>query len=453
MTSPNTQTIRCANCGTPMPVAVRSLVDAQRDAEGKSLLISDQINKFQCPNCGALNVVDAPLLYHDATKELLIAYVPMGVAAQQGKSDERIIGDLMNMLTSNLPKDQFKAYMFNPRRALTMNGLIDQVLEADGISPEVMAQQRARVDLIQRMLQSATPDALISLIKGSDDKIDAQFMQTFSLMIQRMMAQGPDEMAEIMMGLQEALLENSSYGRDLIARQERQQALLQTVANDIQAYGDGATRANFIELALRYADDDERLQAFVGLVRQAFDYQFFQELSDRIEKASGDDAEKMSSVRDRLVELTQMIDEHARQAMQQTTNILRQIVESPDPIAVLEANPHLVDDQFMAVLSMNIQEAQHHGHQDMADKLTHLYEHAVELLRAQMSPELVMLNDWLNIEDDTELANQIQQQAPQYGSDLLRLMDAVEDMLKEQGQAEALTKMASIRQMVAQAVQ
>ncbi|MCA9885172.1 MAG: CpXC domain-containing protein, partial [Anaerolineae bacterium] len=216
MTSPNTQTIRCANCGTPMPVAVRSLVDAQRDAEGKSLLISDQINKFQCPNCGALNVVDAPLLYHDATKELLIAYVPMGVAAQQGKSDERIIGDLMNMLTSNLPKDQFKAYMFNPRRALTMNGLIDQVLEADGISPEVMAQQRARVDLIQRMLQSATPDALISLIKGSDDKIDAQFMQTFSLMIQRMMAQGPDEMAEIMMGLQEALLENSSYGRDLI---------------------------------------------------------------------------------------------------------------------------------------------------------------------------------------------------------------------------------------------
>lgn len=453
MTSPNTQTIRCASCGNPMPAPVRSIVDAQQDPQGKALLISDQMNKFQCPNCGTMNVVDAPLLYHDATKEMLIAYVPMGVSAQQGKSDERIIGDLMNMLTANLPKDQFKAYMFNPKRALTMNGLIDQVLEADGISPEMMAEQRARVDLIQRMLQSDSPDAMVALIKDSDDKIDEQFMQSFSLMIQRIMSQGPQDMAQVMMSLQEALLEHSTYGRDIVARQERQQQLVQEVANDIESMDDNATRADFIQLALRYGNDDERLQALVGLVRQAFDYQYFQEFTDLIENAPEEDREEMNAIKDRLVSFTQMIDEQARQAMQQTTNILRQIVESPDPAAVLDANAHLVDDQFMAVLSMNIQEAQKHGHQEMADKLTDLYNHAVEMLRSQMSPELVMLNDWLNIEDDAELAQQIQAQAPQYGPDLLRLMDAVENMLKEQGQAQALNKLQSIRQIVAQAVQ
>lgn len=453
MTSPNTQTIRCASCGNPMSAPVRSIIDAQQDPQGKALLISDQINKFQCPNCGVMNVVDAPLLYHDASKEMLIAYVPMGVSAQHGKSDERIIGDLMNMLTSNLPKDQFKAYMFNPKRALTMKGIIDQVLEAEGISPEVMAQQRARVDLIQRMLESDTPDAMIALIKDNDDKIDDQFMQTFGLMIQRIMSQGPQDVAQAMMGLQEALLENSTYGQDIIARQERQQELLKQVSADIEALDDSATRADFIQLALRYGDDDERLQALVGLLRQAFDYQYFQDFSELIEKSPEPDRKQMTAVRDRLVALTQMIDEHARQAMQQTTDILRQIIETPDPVAVLQANAHLVDDQFMAVLSMNIQEAQNHGHQELADKLTDLYNHAVDMLRSQMSPELVMLNDWLNIEDDAELAQQIQAQAPQYGPDLLRLMDAVENMLQEQGQAQALAKMQSIRQIVSQAVQ
>ena len=60
----------------------------------------------------------------------------------------------------------------------------------------------------------------------NDDKIDEQFMQSFSLMIQRVMSQGPQDMAQVMMSLQEALLEHSTYGRDIVARQERQQQLL-----------------------------------------------------------------------------------------------------------------------------------------------------------------------------------------------------------------------------------
>lgn len=70
--------IRCSNCGQPFNAHVYSYIDAQKDPQAKGLLVNQQINRFQCPNCGNVNVVLAPLLYHDAVKEMLIACVPMG---------------------------------------------------------------------------------------------------------------------------------------------------------------------------------------------------------------------------------------------------------------------------------------------------------------------------------------------------------------------------------------
>ena len=55
---------------------------------------------------------------------------------------------------NQLPKDNFKAYMFNPKRSLTMQGLIDQVLEADGITQEMLEEQRQRVQLVQQFIEA-----------------------------------------------------------------------------------------------------------------------------------------------------------------------------------------------------------------------------------------------------------------------------------------------------------
>src|SRR5688572_13060398 len=127
MTQPQQTMLQCSNCGTPNPVALRRVIDAQRDAAGKNLLLNGRINMFRCQQCGTTNTVSSPLLYHDASKEMLVAFVPMDVALRQKVSEEKIIGDLMNELTSKLPKEEFRAYMFNPKRALTMQGLIEQI--------------------------------------------------------------------------------------------------------------------------------------------------------------------------------------------------------------------------------------------------------------------------------------------------------------------------------------
>lgn len=444
------QTIRCANCGNPNNVAVFSVIDAQENPQAKSALVSEQINKFPCPNCGAVNVVDSPLLYHDAAKELLIAYVPMGVAATQGKSDERIIGDLMNSLTNELPKDQFKAYMFSPKRALTMNGLIEQILEADGITPEMMAQQRARVEMIQEMVEADSLETLSGLIREHDDEIDMQFFQTLSLMAQRIMSQGPQDIAEAMLQVQEALIQYSTFGKEIAARQEQQQAMVQAVANDIEALGEGAERTDFIDLALQYGVEDERLQALVGLVRPAFDYQLLQEFSLKIEAATEEERPALEAVRDRLVQLTQVIDAQARQSMQQTAQILQQILESPDPAAMLEANVQILDEQFMSILAANLQEAEKRGNTAVVAQLQQVYQKAVELLQSQMSPELRLINELLSIEDDAELTARLQLESQNYGAELMDLVNGVEQMLIQQGQTAILPRLHFIRDILAQ---
>src|SRR5690606_10637263 len=119
-------------------------------------LLSGRTNTVLCPSCGVTSTVAAPLLYHDSAKELLISFVPMELGLPK-EQQEKVMGDLMRQLTAQIPKDSFKGYLFQPRQALTMQGLVEQILQADGVTPEMMEQQRARVRLVETLLQ-ASPD-------------------------------------------------------------------------------------------------------------------------------------------------------------------------------------------------------------------------------------------------------------------------------------------------------
>lgn len=448
MNNSSQMTIRCANCGNPIPANVRTIIDVQRDPEGKALLIGDQLNKIQCPNCGAVNAMDVPILYHDASKELLIAYVPMGLAAQQSKNDERVIGDMMNALTGSMPKDQFKAYMFSPKRALTLHGMVEQILQADGIAPEVLAQQRARVELIQQLLEAQDEPALVTLIKQHNDKIDIHFVQTLDLMAQRLATQGAEDVAEALGVVEANILEHSTFGQELSARQAKQAELINSVANDVQALGEEATHSDLADLAVRYAEDDDRLQALVGLARPAFDYQFFQELSDRIGKLPANERAAVESLRDRMLRLTQQVDQEAQASLQRTVQLLQQIMSSSDPLAAIEANVHLIDDEFMQVLALNIQETQKQGNAQASAQLRQVYDKVIELMQAQMSPELRFLNELLNIEDDQAMLDRLRQEAPKYGNSLLQIIGPAQQLLAAQGQQGLIVRLQQIESVL-----
>lgn len=444
MTQPQQTTLQCSNCGTPNPATLRSVIDAQKDAQGKNLLLNGRVNTFRCQNCETMNTVSSPLLYHDASKELLIAFVPMDVAMKQKVNEEKIIGDLMNELTSNLEKEAFRAYMFNPKRALTLQGLIEQVVEADGITKDMIEDQKQRVELLQIFLAAESENAAVELVKKHDADIDMNLFQTLSLMGQRVMQEGQQQLAGHLMAIQQVLLEHSTFGQKITAQQQAQDSAIQEVAQHLEKLGEAATRADIIELAIEYGDDEAKLQAIVGLARTALDYQFFLEFSEHISKAPADEREKLEGIRDTLQELSEQVDEQTRGVVQQKTQLLRSMLDAPDFEPMLRQNLEMIDDNFMGVLAANIQEAKRRQDEPTLAKMTQIYDKAVELLQSQMTPELRFINDLLSAESPDAMQKLIDEKASDY-DDLLDVVDAVEEMFEAQGQDEGIKRLSIIR--------
>jgi hypothetical protein len=443
-------TIQCSQCRQPVRATVTSLVDAGQDPQAKALLLTGRLNVAVCPNCGAPNTILTPILYHDPAKELLISYVPMELGLPKD-AQEKAVGDLMRELTSHLPQGGFKAYMLNPRQALTMQGLIEQVLQADGVTPEMMEEQRARVRLVETFLQTE-PEKLPALIQEHDAEIDPQFFQTLTMVAQRLLQEGRQDVAEAVIGIQAALVEYSSFGQQLAEQSRNQEEVVREVADAINALGEDADREDFLNLALEYADDDQRLQALVGLVRPVFDYTFFQEMTVKIGQAPADERGRLESARDKLLELTALVDQQAQMAVQEAAELLKAILYSSNPDEVIADNLDVIDYTFMQVLSANIQEAERRQDLNASARLKDIYNRIVGALQANMPPELRFLNELMSVPTEDAAQQMITERAGEFGQGLLAAMDVVEEQVAAQGNPRLLQRLEFLRNAAAQAL-
>jgi endogenous inhibitor of DNA gyrase (YacG/DUF329 family) len=444
MPKPTRTTIQCPNCGQPVNAIVESLIDAPQDPEAKARLLTGRMNSVQCPACGVVSTVAAPILYHDGSKELLISYMPMELNLPK-QQQEKVIGDLMRELTSSIPKESIKGYLFQPRQALTMQGLVDQILQADGVTPEMMEAQRATIRLIETLLQ-ATDDVLPSIVQQHDSEIKSQFFQAIMVMAQRAMQEGRSDLAERLLMLQNRVAELSTFGKELIAQSQMQEEIVREVAQAIENLGPQAQRADVLNLVMQYADDEQRLQALVGLARPALDYAFFQELTLKIGQAPAAERDKLEKLRERLVELTAIIDQQSQMVLQNAVKLLQAIANSPNPTDLIEANLDMIDDTFMAVLSANVEEAEKRGDVNASARLKQIYQQCVQALQANMQPELVFVNELLSTETDEEARKMIAERVGEFGDEILDVMDAVGQILAQHGDMSMIQKLAFLRQ-------
>ncbi len=443
-------TIQCANCQQPIQAIVESIIDTAQDPQAKARLLTGRLNVVRCPNCGAPNTVLTPLLYHDPGKELLIAFVPMELGLPKD-AQEKLIGDMMRELTSQLPQGAFKGYMFQPRQALSMQGLIDQILQADGVTPEMMEEQRARARLVEMFLQT-TEENLPALVEQYDDQIDASFFQTMTLMTQQIAQDGRPDVAQQLLDLQSRIAELSTFGRRLIEQELNQETIVREVADAINALGEQAQRGDFLDLALQYAGDDQRLEALVGLARPAMDYTFFQELTMGIGQAPAQERESLEALRDRLLELTAMVDQQTEMALQGAARLLQTILVSDNPDELIRENLPLFDYTFMQVLAANIQEAERQGDINAAARLKSVYERIVAVLQDAMPPELRFINELLSTQSEEDARALIAERVGEFGEPLLEAMDIVEQQLLGRSDPALLQKLTFLREATARAL-
>ena len=286
--------IKCPQCGQPITAEVDQILDTGVDPQAKAKILSGAFNVAQCPHCNFQGPLATPFIYHDPAKELLLTYFPPELALPRDEQ-EKAIGSMINQVMENLPQEERKGYLLNPQPVLTIKGLQERILEEDGVTKEMIEEQEQRVKLIQRLMDmdEATLEATA---KEEDENIDEQFFAILGQLAQATASGGDEAGARKLAELQNQLLPLTTYGQKVQAQSEE----IQAVVNELQEMGEDLTREKLLELVLDAMDNEVRLETLVGVARQGMDYEFFQQLSEKIDASEGDEKTNLGMLREKV---------------------------------------------------------------------------------------------------------------------------------------------------------
>jgi hypothetical protein len=429
---PQTQ-IACPRCRQPIPANVEQLFDVTQDPQAKQRLLGGISNMARCPHCGYQGRLATPIVYHDNEKELLLTFFPPELSMPLNEQ-ERLIGPLIKQLTDRLPAEKRKGYLLNPIPNLTYESMIQTILGKDGITPEMLKEQQERVQLIERLLQASAADVRSEIIKQNINLFDEQFFALFSRLAQSAAGSGQEPVARAMVDLQNQLLEETEFGRGL----KESVGELEAATKALQEVGQGLTREKLLEIVLE-SPGDARLRAYVTVARGGMDYQFFQLLSEKIDKASGDERTRLEAIRTKLLDFTNEIDKQMEARYKQAQDFVESLLAQDDIIQAVRNNLNNFTQDAVEIVNQMLRQASEKSDYTRMGKLQKM----VEVLReVSTPPEVAFIEQLLDTPDDTALAKMLESNKDlindQFMEALVGLVAQV-DQAAQQGNPEAKT--------------
>lgn len=416
--------ISCPNCKTRYTAQVQSIIDVGADPQLKPALLRGQLNLVVCPSCQTAGVVSAPLLYHDPEKELLLLFIPAELNVPLAER-ERLTGSLVNALMSTVPAEQRKGYFLNPHTVLTMQSLVDEILKADGVTPEMLEQQRARTQLLQELLRAMDDDAkLQALIDQHKSDIDYPLFLTLAATAESSAVSGQQQVTEKLLKLRDTLLASTKV------------VLPEPLPLDTPP-GEVLDRVLSVQ-------EHEGRWAFVMYNRPLLDYSFFQELTSRIEKAPPAEAEAMRNLRMELLEMTEQLDKEAQEVQQVKVQLLQDALASPDPAQTLRDRQQEIDSLFLAILGTALRSAEQSGKAEEAQQLHKINDIAMQILQDSLPPELRLVNSLLSAEYPEGTLQLLKERRQEWDEDFLRILTALATDVEAQGRPEAAQRLRDI---------
>lgn len=434
--------VPCPQCGQPIAIELTRLFDTNIDPEAKQKLLSGSANYFQCPNCGAQGVYPTPIVYHDPEKELLLTFFPPDLRTPVNEQ-ERVLGPMIKKAMDDLPPEKRKSYLFRPQTMLTQQRLFETILEADGITPEMIKSQQEKLHLLQQLL-GASAQGLPEMIRQNDEKIDEEVFMLLSRLAQASAAAGDRQSLVALDSLQKALLEHSTLGKNAaLEASETQEAVkeLQELSKT------GLTRENLLELLIKSANSDIRLTTIASMARGGLDYTFFQLLSDKIEASSGEEKTQLESLRERLLTITAAVDEAMKTQLEEARKLVNDLLAAEDvEKATQEALPR-INQAVAEVINQEAQAAQ--AAKDEA-KLRKLSQIITVVQSADSSNAYLGLIDALLQEESAENRAQLLEESGELINDeFMQLLGGLIGQMEQQNeQPEMLDKVKELNREI-----
>jgi hypothetical protein len=396
---------------------IEQLFDVGVDPSAKQRFLSGAYNQVNCPLCSYNGNLATPIVYHDPDHELLLTFVPPEVGLPRNEQ-ERVIGSMINQVTNKLPPEKRKAYLFQPQSALTMQGLVERVLEADGITREVIEAQQERISLIQRLFETSQQEEVIEIAKEEDTLIDADFFVLLRRLTETSLMNGDQDTAIRLKGLEEVLLPNTTFGRQVQAQSQEVEAAVA----DLKSIGEELTREKLLEIVIN-APTEMRLKSLVSLVRPAMDYSFFQLLSERIDRARGDGRTRLVELRTQLLDMTQEIDQQIESHVQEINQILDKILASEDVANAMEKYLPAIDEFFIGELNQRLTAARQKGDLELIGKLSELHQ-MIEEAKAP-PPEVELIEKLLGASNKQEIRQLLEEHQSEITPEFLNIFSNI----------------------------
>ncbi len=423
--------LRCPNCNASFVVQVHSIIDVGQDPELKEQFLRGEINRARCPECGAGGMLSAPLVYHDPAKELLISYVPaeLGLSAEE---QERTVGSLVNAVMDAVPPEQRKGYFFQPKIALTYNGLMETILEAEGYSREMLEQQRRWLDLIGELLEAQEDEAaFLKLVEEHRDDLTYEFYLMLSQLVEIEGEQLTEGAENPLATLRDKLLEHA--------------------APTVPPMSGGSADANELIDLLLGIEDDEAWERTVLQLLPRLDYGFFQTLTERMEAEGAENAEaaeQLGRLRQRLLDLLDRQSQQLRQAEDEASLLIMELLEADDLTAAVQEHADELDEIFFLVLARLQETAAQRNNTRRAERLMRLLEAAREVREQGLPPEMRLVSRLLRAEYPDESNRVLEENRGLLNDELLALYDRyVEQVAKATDEAQR-QRLGQIREQI-----
>lgn len=434
--------VPCPNCRQPVLIDLTRLFDLNSDPQAKDALLSGSANTFQCPNCHYQGVYPTPLVYHDPDKQLLLTYFPPELNTSITEQ-EKTIGPLIKKVMDDLPPEKRKAYLFKPQTMLTRQRLLETILEADGITPEMMKAQQEKLLLLQQLV-NISPESLPVQISQNDEKIDEELFVLLSRLAQASAAAGDQQSVQALSNLQQALLQHSTVGKAAALQASETRAAI----NELQELSKaGITRENLLDLLVKNTESEIRLTTIASMARGGLDYTFFQTLTDKIDQTTGEEQTRLVTLREKLLTIVEAVDEAMKAQVEESQKLLQDILAAEDIAAATEEALPKINQAFTDVLNSELTTAQK---TDDTAKLTKLVV-IVSVLRAASTSGAVLqvIEEMLQLETAEERQNVLEAAGEAINDEFSQTLSSLISQVESQGdQPELIDKLKEINREV-----
>jgi len=413
--TPNT--LRAAGREQPL----LQVVDVGREPALKAALLS-----------GRLTNLAAPFIYHDPAKQLALILMPMELNLSDF-DQQRVIGQLTQAVMRSLPEGAPRAYLLQPKVFFSLQSLIEAILQADGVTPEMLRAQQERVDLLRDFVRSLGDEATLrARVRENDAKVDATFFDILSASLEANLAAGRSQAAQQLSQLNKVLLEETTYGRALARR-----------AAAIEAFRKSPTRETLLDQLIAAPDADTR-QMLITLGRQMLDYAFFQLLTQRIDAADDAGKQQLIALRKEIQDLRDKVDAASRAFLENKVKLIEEIAEASDPLEVARKHVDEMDDVFFSVLQANLQDAERIGDKEALAALERVEQVATQAITERQPPEVQIVNMLLAAEYPHETEKLLNEWKDRVDDRLISVLAQFADQLAQQDRTDLSAKLTKV---------